>query len=77
MGQVAEGYLESPSEVPIESDHHLSCLVHPSSRHGVDGFDGDAVGTRNSAEVRGGPWCLLVRDRRNHSNSARPTHHQG
>ena len=74
---MAGGYLESPAEVPIGFDHHLSCPVRPSSHHGIDGSDADAAGTRSSAEARGGPWSLLARDRHNRSSSARPTHHQG
>jgi len=54
MDRMVGGYLESPSEVPIEFDHRLSCLVHPLSHHGIDGSDADAVGTRSSAEVREG-----------------------
>ena len=65
MGRVAGGYLESPSEVPIEFDRHLSCPVHPLSHRGIDEPDAGAVGTRSSVEVGGGLWSLLVRDRCN------------
>ena len=75
MDRMAGGYLESPSEVLIEFDRHLSCLVHPLSHRGIDGSDVDAVGTRNLAEVREGLWNLLAHY--NHSSSARPMYHQG
>lgn len=70
-------YLGSPSGVPVESDHYLSCLAHPSTRHGIDGIDGDAVGTQSSVEVRGEFQIPLVHGHRNRSSSAHPTCHQG
>jgi len=77
MDRMAGGYLESPSEVPIEFDRRLSCLVPPLSHHGIDGPDADAVGTRSSAEVREVLWNLLAHDHYNHSSSARPMYHRG
>ena len=77
MDRMAGGCLESPSEVPIEFDRHLSCLVHPLSHHEIDGLDADAVGTRNSGEAMEGPWNLLGHDHYNHSSSARPMYHRG
>ena len=77
MGRVVEDYLASPSEVPIEFDRYLSCLVHPLSHRGIDGSDADAVvGTRSLAEVREGLWNLLVHDHYSHSSSARSMYHR-
>ena len=73
---MAGDYLELPSEAPVESDHHLSCLDHPSIHHGVDGSDADAVGTRNSAEAREGFQSLPVRGHRNYLSLERPTYHR-
>jgi hypothetical protein len=76
-GQMAADYPESPSEVPTEFDHRLSCPVHPSKHRGIDGPDEDAVGTRSSAEVGEGFLSLLVREHHNHSSPERPTYHWG
>jgi len=74
---VAADCLGSPSRVPIEFDHHLSYLVHPSSHHWIDESDADAVDTRSSVEAAGGFQSLLVHDHRNRLSLARPTHHRG
>jgi len=76
MGQVVEDFPELPSEVPIEFDRYLSCLVHPLSHRGFDGFDADAVGTRSSAGAREELWNLLVHGHYSHSSSARPMYHR-
>ena len=71
------GYLEPPSGVPVESDHYLSYLAHPSIHHGVGGSGGDAADTRSSVEAREEFRSLLVHGHRNRSSSAHPTCHQG
>ena len=72
MDRVVADYLESPSEVPAEFGHHLSCLTHPSSHHGIDESDAHAVGIRNLVEVKEGFRSPLVHGHRSCSRLARP-----